>query len=195
MHKTKLVEDLNKRKLFKKDVFHKNNTEEEYYWDDYDLGFYSKIPTYNPNIQIKTNITPSKLIQIHGSASPNTKFIYNKISPKSTERFIKKLIIIYNTHLKIIPFRNSSTQTGYDQPVKQSKVITPCNTPKRTESLVCHDASTQTPNTIVCNSPIQTPNTIVCNASTQTEPKLYLHLHNINIQPFNTHLSSPLTSP
>ena len=139
MYNKKLVNDLDKRRLFKTNKFHDSNTEEEYYWDDHDTHI------YNPGIRIKTYITPSQLLNIHYNSSSNTKLIYNKI-PNIKGRVIKKLIIIYNTHIKIIPFQHSSTQTGYYQPVKQSKSITPRDTVKHTKPVCCHDASTQTDN-------------------------------------------------
>ena len=40
MYNAKLVDDLNKRKLFKKHIFHNSNIEEEYTWDNYDTMYY-----------------------------------------------------------------------------------------------------------------------------------------------------------
>ena len=45
MYNTKLVDKLNKRKVFKKHVFHRDNIEEEYYWDDYDTTYGYKMNT------------------------------------------------------------------------------------------------------------------------------------------------------
>ena len=45
MYNKKLVNDLDKRRLFKTNKFHDDNTEEEYYWDDYDTTYGYKMNT------------------------------------------------------------------------------------------------------------------------------------------------------
>ena len=141
MYNNKLVKDLDKRKLFKTNKFHDDN-KEEYYWDDYD----TQINT--PGIKIKTYITPLELMKIHETASPTTKFIYNKITNRD-RCFIEKLVLIYNSHIKTNPIQHTSTQTGYYHPVIQSQPIKPCSPVKQTQSIVCHEASTQTDNPLI----------------------------------------------
>ena len=45
MYNEKLVDNLNKCKVFKKHVFHHDNIKEKYYWDDYDTTYGYKINT------------------------------------------------------------------------------------------------------------------------------------------------------
>ena len=124
MYNTKLVDNLNKRKLFKKHIFHNNNIEEEYYWDDYDTTY-----GYKMNTQANCLIGVKKTT-IH-SATP-------------------------------CPTQTKATQTTHCLPSPQIKKI------------------------LLSNTSSQTTNTIICNSSTQTQSKLYF---NLNFYPFNTQIS------
>ena len=152
VYNEKELEYIFARKAFKKHVFHNDNIEEEYYWDDYDTTKYYIINTKSSVRQ--TPMCPPKKL------SPPPKIITAPMKlPKNTTCLQRPPVA------KILVSRNSSRQT-------------------QTNHLVCDGSSQINPS--VCGSS--------CNASSQTSPKFYFpsHRFNLNIEPFNTNLSTNL---
>ena len=87
MYNNKLVNDLCKRKLFKTNVYHKNNSDEEYYWDDYDTTY-----SYKPRnpVRISTRHIPkikNKPINLH--ANEKVKILLTRKAHKASQTSIQ----------------------------------------------------------------------------------------------------------
>ena len=180
MYDKKLASKLYDRKLFKKHIFHQDNTDEDaYFWDDYDT-------TYGYKMNVLACLLPSQIPQVFKP----------KQSEKSTQTYTKITTCICNnchhsyneeiaTNIPVKIKQNASTQT-----IPNAKVIIP---PKHTTCLpkppviilksnTKTNVSTQTL-TFQSNQTTQTL-TETNNVSCQTLPKLYNPIY--FFQPFCT---------
>ena len=96
MYNKKLVDNICKRKLFKTNTFHHNNTEEEYYWDDYDT-------TYGYKMNTEACCLPEKPVNI-STHLPKSKITNRPVNLHANEKI--KTLLTWNTYIN-----NKSTQT------------------------------------------------------------------------------------
>ena len=106
MYNTKLVNNLTKRKLFKTYIFHNNNIEEEYYWDDYDT-------TYGYKMNTDACCLPKKPVYIAARRYP--KITKRPVNLHKDEKV--KTLLTWHTYINSKstqtenPTSDSSTQT------------------------------------------------------------------------------------
>ena len=91
MYNTKLVDKLNKRKLFKKHIFHNNNIEEEYYWDDYNI-------TYGYKMNTEACCLPQKPVSIGERHIPKMTNVSVSVYLHKGEKI--KILLSNNTYKK-----------------------------------------------------------------------------------------------
>ena len=126
MHKTKLVNDLSKRKIYKKHIYHTNN-EEGFIWDDYDTMHYytnenedewflpkpkkedKACQAFLPPLKSTTtsSLKPEKRILIHWNTHNNTKTTqtYPSVCNNTSQTFPKFYMPDTRSNYNIQPFK------------------------------------------------------------------------------------------